>query len=948
MSQVLHGLLYLHEQGVIHRDIKGANILTTKEGLVKLADFGVATRTAGLHESSVVGTPYWMAPEVIELSGATTASDIWSLGCTVIELLDGKPPYYKYQPMPALFRIVNDDHPPLPESASPVNSHHFQCMASADETKIVIDFLMQCFQKDPNLRISARKLLKHPWIVSARRTDAIVPVKSTKYDEAVKTVQEWNEALKSPENTLRRDQRATSTSPLPRKFDQPAKSSGGFPHSTQVTQVEHKNGVYPSPDDLDNNIWDDDFASSISSGGLQLPSHLKPVDNFAGALSSEKLKAYATSEEGNTVKINGKGRAAKGSMRTSSAGLSEGDAIDTVRAPSPVKTRRQKPKPDESKGTASRATSQPKTQILRGLARPSMPSQPAKRPVAPKRSSSVFREESVGDYSDLIIEDDDAFDLKLDQIRKSAPNEPFSPTFPHVSDLKTVPPSTKWSKANNGSQRVRRVESLDSDEISARQMESSLEIQKYAEKPEDQDFSDIFGGGGEAVLAHASSESGSDRGNLSMLNSKTSANSWFADDDDEDDPFAQLEENLDEMDPETKVARDRHVRLCSLVESLVGSFKTSQSDDYLADLSDQLMEVLFESPDMRSVVISSHGLLPMLEILDSCQRTDTCLRLLKIINLIILDSVEVQETLCFVGGIPIVTKFAHKKYASEIRLEAAAFVRQMYQTSTLTLQMFISCGGLNVLVEFLEEDYDAERDLVIIGVNGVWSVFELQGPTPKNDFCRIFSRSAALYPLSLVLNRVLDEEGELAELVEGRIANIFFIFSQAENHVKESVADRMILKKVLKDLKRMSPDHQITMLKFIKNLSMLATTLESLQNSNCIEELADLLASSMKLPAGKHKREMWNHISNIMFNLCRLSKTRQEDAALNGVIPLLQKIADVHKPIKNFALPILCDMAHSGKVCRKILWQNKGLKYYIGLLDDTYWGGTALDAIFIW
>lgn len=120
MSQVLQGLLYLHEQGVIHRDIKGANILTTKEGLVKLADFGVATKAQGLSESSVVGTPYWMAPEVIELSGATTASDIWSLGCTVIELLDGKPPYHKLQPMPALFRIVNDDHPPLPGGASPV------------------------------------------------------------------------------------------------------------------------------------------------------------------------------------------------------------------------------------------------------------------------------------------------------------------------------------------------------------------------------------------------------------------------------------------------------------------------------------------------------------------------------------------------------------------------------------------------------------------------------------------------------------------------------------------------------------------------------------------------------------------------------------------------------------------------------------------------------------
>uniref|UniRef100_A0A0E0DJH7 Protein kinase domain-containing protein n=1 Tax=Oryza meridionalis TaxID=40149 RepID=A0A0E0DJH7_9ORYZ len=110
IAQVLEGLVYLHEQGVIHRDIKGANILTTKEGLVKLADFGVATKLteADINTHSVVGTPYWMAPEVIEMSGVCAASDIWSVGCTVIELLTCAPPYYDLQPMPALFRIVQD------------------------------------------------------------------------------------------------------------------------------------------------------------------------------------------------------------------------------------------------------------------------------------------------------------------------------------------------------------------------------------------------------------------------------------------------------------------------------------------------------------------------------------------------------------------------------------------------------------------------------------------------------------------------------------------------------------------------------------------------------------------------------------------------------------------------------------------------------------------------
>ncbi|KAI9866224.1 MAG: hypothetical protein M1830_006004 [Pleopsidium flavum] len=244
--------------------------------------------------------------------------------------------------------------------------------------------------------------------------------------------------------------------------------------------------------------------------------------------------------------------------------------------------------------------------------------------------------------------------------------------------------------------------------------------------------------------------------------------------------------------------------------------------------------------------------------------------------------------------------------------------------------MFVSCGGLNVLVEFLEEDYEDERDLVLIGVNG--------GPTPKNDFCRIFSRNSVLDPLSLVLSRVLDEEGELAELCEGRIANIFLLFSQAENHVKELVADRTVLYRVLRDLRRMSPPHQITMLKFIKNLSMLSTTLDSLQNANAIDTLIALLRSSTK---EAHFREISNQVLNTLYNLCRLSKPRQEDAALNGIIPVLQRIVNTERPLKEFALPILCDMAHSGKVGRRELWKNKGLSFYITLLADPLQEETA-------
>ena len=93
--KILEGLHYLHQNDIVHRDLKAANILITKAGNVKLSDFGISLNLRAMERElkDVAGTPNWMAPEVIEVKGATVKSDIWSLGCTVIELLTGRPPY---------------------------------------------------------------------------------------------------------------------------------------------------------------------------------------------------------------------------------------------------------------------------------------------------------------------------------------------------------------------------------------------------------------------------------------------------------------------------------------------------------------------------------------------------------------------------------------------------------------------------------------------------------------------------------------------------------------------------------------------------------------------------------------------------------------------------------------------------------------------------------------
>ncbi|KAF8159453.1 hypothetical protein B0H34DRAFT_673825 [Crassisporium funariophilum] len=149
--KILEGLHYLHTSDVVHCDLKAANILTTKNGNIKLSDFGVSLNLRAMEREmeNVAGTPNWMAPEVIELKGASGKSDIWSLGCTVIELLTGRPPYAEIaNSMSVMFRIVEDAMPPLPEGCS----------------DLLQDFLQQCFHKDPSKRPSAEILCEHLWL----------------------------------------------------------------------------------------------------------------------------------------------------------------------------------------------------------------------------------------------------------------------------------------------------------------------------------------------------------------------------------------------------------------------------------------------------------------------------------------------------------------------------------------------------------------------------------------------------------------------------------------------------------------------------------------------------------------------------------------------------------------------------------------------------------------
>ena len=147
---MLAGLSYLHGMGVIHRDLKPQNVLLTADGRVKLADFGVSVQLLGLHalRTSSVGTPGYVAPEVLNTEPYGFAADIWSLGSTLYTLVTGRRPWSELNPMVTIIRTVQDGAPPVPDTLSPACA----------------DFLRACWATDATLRPSADALLAHEFL----------------------------------------------------------------------------------------------------------------------------------------------------------------------------------------------------------------------------------------------------------------------------------------------------------------------------------------------------------------------------------------------------------------------------------------------------------------------------------------------------------------------------------------------------------------------------------------------------------------------------------------------------------------------------------------------------------------------------------------------------------------------------------------------------------------
>ncbi|KAI4385817.1 hypothetical protein MLD38_003810 [Melastoma candidum] len=650
IAQVLEGLVYLHEQGVIHRDIKGANILTTKEGLVKLADFGVATKLneADVNTHSVVGTPYWMAPEVIEMSGVCAASDIWSVGCTVIELLTCIPPYYDLQPMPALFRIVQDDHPPIPDNLSPD----------------ITDFLRQCFKKDARQRPDAKTLLSHPWIQNCRRALH----SSLRHSGTLRNIQEDTPIESGSSHVANEDIDKNSVANNVDDFVE--KDSGKVEANMDESDKQHLQGG-----NLVDVKTDDSEEDTLSYQVPTLAIIEKPsVNGGSGGLGAYKeMDASDEPQIGESI-----------DKQDHEVGLFNGE----VRLP---ESRIKHPEKDGGLGSAKHDDNN------------SFGFGAGNKNGGFKKKSSYLTNE-LSKFSD-------------------------TPGDESLDDLFHPVDRTSRNRANEASS-------------SSTYIEHTYQGNAFLADSGKNDL---------ATKLRATIEQQNGGGNILQL------------------MIDALKDDVIDIDGlvfDEKLPGD-HLFPLQAVEfgRLVGSLRPEEPEEVIVSACQKLIAMFHQRPDQKLVFVSQHGLLPLMDLLE-VPNTRVMRSVLQTINQIIKDNTDFQENACLVGLIPVVMGFAVPDRPQEVRMEAASFFRQLCQSSSLTLQMFIACRGIPVLVGFLEADYAKYREMVHLAIDGMWQVFKLQRSTPRNEFCRIAAKNGILLRLINTLYS-LNEATRLATVSGG-------------------------------------------------------------------------------------------------------------------------------------------------------------------------------------
>lgn len=452
-----------------------------------------------------------------------------------------------------------------------------------------------------------------------------------------------------------------------------------------------------------------------------------------------------------------------------------------------------------------------------------------------------------------------------------------------------------------------------------------------------------------------------DHSNLFLDGNKLSPNNQSSitnkSDDSEEDPFIALDiENFDTN--ELEIQSKMEFLMTKLVHKVdLSRGGNDEATNSLIKVTGRILHLVKKYPILHNVLIREHGILTLLELLESAQELPNQHRLwyhtLSILNFIFDSNTSQFENFCLLGGIPIVTQFRNVSYDINVRLQVVGFVK-FFKKSERALSMFVSSGGLRVLSKFAEEDFDTTPEFPLAAIDTIHDIISKNLTRFKSDLCRILSKYGVVFWFVVLLGRLSRfQSSERIKLSRShvkrcinKIMEIIKSFSNAEARVRVSISSIDLYKLLIKVYWNLEFPSQLIILKFFRSMSCVPQLLQPLYSAEILEFLIRILQDYT--PSNEHYKEVVNTICPSIFNCCYLNHPRETDLVKLGAVPILKRLSLVNLEFRQFVLPILCELVYCEKSVKQTLQKHDILTVYYNLVVDPYWQANALDAILHW